>query len=164
MPSGAPSEADRRFLERAVALALEAERRGNLPVGAVVTLDEKVIAEAGAATFAPARHPGRHAEVRALAAIPERLIPRLGEMTCYTTLEPCIMCFGALLLHAVGRVVYGADDPRGGAVALLAHLPPYVAAKAQSMSWEGPAWPEVCDPLARRTLARHWGPHGSSDG
>jgi len=101
-----PDEADLNFLRRAIRLAFEAEAAGNLPVGAVVTLGGRVVAEAGNAVLAPAYHPGRHAETEALRLVPEDLWPRGREMTIYTTLEPCVMCAGALLLHGVGRVVF----------------------------------------------------------
>jgi tRNA(adenine34) deaminase len=135
-----------------VRLALRAEEEGNLPVGAVVTLAGRPIAEGASRVRVPAFHPARHAEIEALGRVPVELWPRAAEMTCYTTLEPCLMCLGALILHGVGRVVYGARDPRGGAVGMLAHLPDYVAAKAGAMAWIGPALPAVCDPLCARVL------------
>lgn len=147
-------EFDLVHLRRAVALALEAERRGDLPVGAVVTLDGRVIAEAGNAVVVPAYHPGRHAETEALARVPAALWPRAREMTCYTTLEPCVMCAGALVLHGLGRVVFGALDPVGGAGPFVAHLPDYYAGGAGVPLWVGPAMPDVCDPLFRRVLSR----------
>lgn len=150
------TDGDERFLRHAVELALEAERRGDLPIAAVIVLGEEIVSAAGNRSFTPSPHPGRHAEVLALAGIPDGLVSRLPEMTCYCTLEPCLMCFGALVLHRMGRVVFGAADPRGGAVSLVEHLPPYVAAKARAMSWTGPVWPEVCDPLCQRALARYW--------
>ncbi|HEX8561021.1 MAG TPA: nucleoside deaminase [Pyrinomonadaceae bacterium] len=146
--------ADLSFLRRAVRLALEAEAGGNLPVGAVVALGGRAVAEAGNAVLAPAYHPGRHAEVEALRLVPAELWPRAREMTVYTTLEPCVMCAGALLLHGFGRVVFGARDALGGAGALLEHLPPYYAGGAGVPLWVGPLMPEVCDPLFRRVLAR----------
>lgn len=152
------TDGDERFLRHAVELALEAERRGDLPIAAVIVLGEEIVSAAGNRSFTPSPHPGRHAEVLALAGIPDGLVARLPEMTCYCTLEPCLMCFGALVLHRMGRVVFGALDPRGGAVSLVEHLPPYVAAKAKAMSWTGPVWPEVCDPLCQRALARYWSP------
>jgi tRNA(adenine34) deaminase len=145
-----------RFLQHAVELALGAERGGNLPVAAVITLGDEIVAAAAARTLQPAVHPGRHAEVLALAAIPDPLVPRLAEMTCYCTLEPCLMCFGALVLHRIGGVVFGARDPRGGAVSILPYLPADAAAEARAVRWEGPAWPEVCGPIAERVLARYW--------
>ena len=147
---------DQGFLSHAVELALEAERRGDLPIAAVIVLGDEIVSAAGNRSFTPSPHPGRHAEVLALGGIPEALVARLPEMTCYCTLEPCLMCFGALVLHRMGRVVFGALDPRGGAVSLVEHLPPYVAAKARAMSWTGPVWPEACDPLCERALARYW--------
>lgn len=89
-----PATRDLLYLRRAVGLALEAEKQGNLPIGAVVTLDDRVIAEAGNALLIPQYHPGRHAEIEALQRVPENLWPRAREMTCYTTLEPCMMCTG----------------------------------------------------------------------
>ncbi len=159
-PADPAGSAPSPYLQRAVALALAGEREGNLPVGAILVLDGEIVAEASARTFHPHPHPGRHAEALCLAAVPETIVPRLPEMTCYCTLEPCLMCFGALVLHRVGGVVFGARDPRGGAVGLIAVLPPYVAAKAAAMRWEGPAWPRVCDPLCERTLARYWSATG----
>jgi tRNA(adenine34) deaminase len=155
--SGTPGELTERdvgLVRRAVELALEAERGGNLPVGAVITLDGRVIAEAGNAALVPHYHPGRHAETEALGRVPAELWPRGREMTCYTTLEPCVMCAGALLLHGVGRVVFGARDPEGGAGVLLPHLPRYYAGGAGVPLWVGPALPDSCDPLYLRARAR----------
>ena len=69
-------EADLTFLRRAARLALEAEAGGNLPVGAVVTLGGRAVAEAGNAVLAPVYHPGRHAETEALRRVPADLWPR----------------------------------------------------------------------------------------
>lgn len=146
-------EADLNFLRRAVGIALEAEAGGNLPVGAVVVLGGEVVAEAGNAVLSPAYHPGRHAEIEALRLVPASLWPRGREMSVYTTLEPCVMCAGALLLHGVGRIVFGAADPTGGAGPLLAHLPAYYAGGAGVPLWLGPLLPEVCDPLYARVLS-----------
>jgi len=146
--------AELSFLRRAVGLALEAERRGDLPVGAVVVLGGEVVAEASNAVLVPEYHPGRHAETEALGRVPAALWPRAREMTCYTTLEPCVMCAGALLLHGVGRVVFGAADEEGGAGALLGNLPPYYAGGSGVPEWVGPALSEECAPLYRRMVGR----------
>jgi tRNA(adenine34) deaminase len=146
---------DLAHLRRAVQLALEAERLGNLPIGAVLTLDHAVISEAGNALVIPHYHPGRHAEMEALARVDAKLWPRSREMTCYTTLEPCVMCMGALLLHGVGRVVFGTSDPEGGAGRMLSHLPDYYAGGTAGVPlWIGPALPELCDPLYARVKER----------
>ena len=148
------TDGDIMHLRRAVEVALEAERGGNLPVGAVVVLGGEVLAEAGNRVLAPAYHPGRHAETEALARVPASLWLRGREMTCYTTLEPCVMCVGALLLHGVGRVVFGSSDPEGGAGPLLASLPPYYAGGRGVPDWVGPGLPRVCDALYERARAR----------
>jgi tRNA(adenine34) deaminase len=141
-------------LRRAVHLALEAERQGNLPVGAVITLDGEVIAEAGNAVLAPYYHPGRHAEMEALQRVPVELWPLGRRMTCYTTLEPCVMCMGALVLHGVGRVVFGAHDREGGAARLLSRLPVYYAGGRAVPRLMGPLLPELCDALYERVISR----------
>lgn len=148
----AADDADLRHIRRALHLALEAEAGGNLPVGAVVAMGGEVVAEAGNAVLVPFYHPGRHAETEALARVPASLWPRGREMTVYTTLEPCLMCAGAMLLHGVGRVVFGALDPLGGAGGLLARLPAYYEDSAGVPEWVGPVMPELCDPLFRRVL------------
>jgi tRNA(adenine34) deaminase len=145
---------DIAHLRRAVRLALEAEAHGNLPIGAVITLGDRVIAEAGNAVLIPGYHPGRHAEIEALGRVPESLWPRAAEMTCYTTLEPCLMCAGTLLLHGVGRVVFGARDSEGGGGFILSHLPDYYAGGAGAPIWVGPLLPEICDPLYERSKKR----------
>ena len=146
---------DRDHLQRAIAVAQEAERRGNLPIGALIVLDDEVIAEGFNAVVLPSRHPGRHAEMEALVRVPEHLWMRAREMTCYTTLEPCVMCFGALLLHGVGRIVFGATDPQGGASVLLEHLPPYYAGPEWRPVMEGPLAQEQCEPLFERAYSRY---------
>ena len=153
--SGRDTRRDVEYLRRAVALALEAERLGNMPVGAVITLGGEVVAEAGNALLVPTYDPRRHAEVEALSRVPAPLWPRGRGMTCYTTLEPCVMCMGALLLCGVGRVVYGARDVEGGAGVVLAHLPHYYSGGAARVPlWVGPLLAEICDPLARRVRER----------
>ncbi len=142
-------ETDLEFMQRAVELALDAESKGNLPIGALLVLDGAVIAQGQSELLIPKYAPGKHAEMRALAGVEDSLWPEAGRMTCYTTLEPCVMCFGALLLHGVGRVVFGAYDVLGGGGPLLAHLPKYYET-ARVFAWEGPIMPEVCDPLYAR--------------
>ncbi len=153
MTDSPSNPSDRACLERAVELALQSERAGNLPVGALLTLDGAIIAEGTSSVLSPLYDPGAHAEKNALAAVDKALWPRAREMTCYSTLEPCVMCMGALLLHGVGRVVFGANDVDGGAGRMLPHLPPYYAGR-EIFEWVGPLLPEVCDPLYRRVDAR----------
>ncbi len=143
-----------KHLRRALHLALEAEENGNLPVGAVITLDDEVVAEACNSVLKPHYNPGGHAEALALRRVPAQLWARSREMTCYTTLEPCVMCMGALLLHGIGRVVFGARDAEGGAGVVLPHLPAYYAGGAGVPAWVGPLMPEACDALYLRLKER----------
>jgi tRNA(adenine34) deaminase len=106
---------DLAWMQRALALAREAEAAGEVPVGAVVTLDDVVLGE-GANRSVAARDPTAHAEIVALRAAAERSGNyRLPGTTLYVTLEPCAMCAGAIVQARVARLVYGACDPRSGA-------------------------------------------------
>jgi tRNA(Arg) A34 adenosine deaminase TadA len=150
----AAAENHLKHLYRAIELALEAERRGNLPVGAVITLNDEVIAESGNAVLVPHYYPGAHAEIESLKRVPPHLWDRCQEMTCYSTLEPCVMCMGAILLHGVGHVVFGARDAEGGSGGTLHHLPPYYADGKGVPTWKGPLLSELCDPLYHRVKQR----------
>lgn len=153
-PGPESSAADwRPWLDRAVELALDNEARGGLPVGAVVALDGRIVGEGASAVPGPPYHPGRHAEINALAAVPVELWPRAAEMSVVSTLEPCVMCFGACLLHGIGRVVFGAEDTRGGARFIREHLPPYydTPGGVGGPAWIGPVDAKRCDPLYART-------------
>lgn len=145
-------ERDRAFLDRVFELALGAEAEGNLPIAAVLVHGSEVVAEGVNRSLAPDLHPGRHAETEALRRAPDSIWKLSGELTLYTSLEPCLMCFGSIVLHRLGRVVFGALDPLGGALSLIPHLPSYVRAKAEAIRWVGPAQPERFDPLAERAL------------
>ena len=104
------------YMERALALARAAARAGEVPVGAVVVLEGRVVGEGANQTLRDT-DPTAHAEVVALrAAAREVGNHRLVGATLYVTLEPCAMCAGAASHARVARVVYGASDPKGGAV------------------------------------------------
>lgn len=113
---GAPeSAADRGWMARALAEARAAGAAGEVPVGAVVVREGDLLAAAGNAPVA-ANDPSGHAEIRALrAAAAEAGNYRLPGTTLYVTLEPCLMCVGALVHARVERVVFGAADPKSGA-------------------------------------------------
>jgi tRNA(adenine34) deaminase len=104
---------DGYFLREAILLAEKAEQRGNLPIGAVIILDNEIIARGSNSIWQPALELTRHAEMEALRSVPPDLWLKSREMTLYTTLEPCVMCAGAILLHQLGRLVYGSTDPWG---------------------------------------------------
>ncbi|HEX7244505.1 MAG TPA: tRNA adenosine(34) deaminase TadA [Solirubrobacterales bacterium] len=105
--------------EELMALALErareAERHGDVPIGAVVAHDGEPLAAAGNERELR-RDPTAHAEILAIRAAGEALGGwRLPGTTLYVTLEPCAMCAGAIVLARVPTVVYGAPDPKAGA-------------------------------------------------
>jgi tRNA(adenine34) deaminase len=83
---------DLDYLRRAVQLAKEAQSIGNLPIGAVITLDDRIIGAGKNSIWLPHNRPNRHAEIEALESVPNELWFRAANMTLYTTLEPCLMC------------------------------------------------------------------------
>lgn len=144
------SENDKNHFRRAIELAKSAERVGNLPIGAVITLNNEVIAEGKNKIWHPTFSGTRHAEIEAIHSVPNELWPRSREMTLYSTLEPCLMCTGAILLHYFGRVVFGASDSIGGGTCVFGHMPPYLENELQQTQWIGPAFHEECDELFLR--------------
>ena len=136
----------------AIRLALEAESEGNLPIGCVVTLAGRVVAEGRSRIWEPVFDATRHAEIEALRELPRKHLARAPELTLYTTLEPCMMCAGAIYLHRIGRVVFGAKDDYGGLPVHDVELPAYFAKRRSQSRWEGPALSEECDPLFVRAL------------
>jgi len=107
---------DEQMMRRALQLAEQAARHGDVPIGAVVARGDEVLGQAGNERELRG-DPTAHAEVLALREAAERLGGwRLLETTLYVTLEPCPMCAGAITLARVPRLVYGAADPKGGAV------------------------------------------------
>ncbi len=110
---------DFNFMRKALELAATAAARGEVPVGALVVHDNQVIAE-GYNERESRPSALAHAELLAL----ERATIKLGRWrllgcTLYVTLEPCVMCAGAIVQSRVDRVVYGAADPKAGAVESL---------------------------------------------
>ena len=102
--------------------AAEAEAAGDVPIGAVIVRDGKIIAAAHNRRIL-GRDPTAHAEMLAIRAAAEAVGDwRLTGCTLLVTLEPCCMCAGAIVLARVDRLVYGAADPKAGAVATLYRL------------------------------------------
>ena len=107
---------DESFMREALALAAEAEAAGEVPVGAVVVRDDVVIGRGRNQPIA-AVDPTAHAEVVALREAARNVGNyRLTGSTLYVTVEPCLMCVGALVHARVERLVYGAREPKAGAV------------------------------------------------
>ena len=103
-------------MRRALDLAMEASAAGEVPVGAVVTCGEELIAEA-CNSMRGTSDPTAHAEIVAIRAAASRLgTSRLDDCTLWVTLEPCAMCAGAIALARMKGLRFAAEDPKGGAV------------------------------------------------
>lgn len=108
---------DERFMRRALELAARAENE--VPVGAVVVIDGKIVGEGWNRPLAT-HDPTSHAEIEAIRAAGKATGNyRLTGATLYVTVEPCTMCVGAIFNARVARVVYGADEPKTGAADLF---------------------------------------------
>lgn len=107
---------DEQMMQLALEEARRAGRNGEVPVGAIVVVEGRVRARAANRTVTD-HDPTAHAEMVALRAAASELGNyRLTGATLYVTLEPCAMCAGAMIQARIARLVYGADDPKGGAV------------------------------------------------
>lgn len=104
------------YMQRALELAQYAETQGGVPVGAVLVLDNEIIAE-GYNQPISSNDPTAHAEMVALRQAAQHVQNyRLPHTTLYVTLEPCAMCAGALQHARIQRLVFGASDPKTGAI------------------------------------------------
>ncbi len=113
---------DSVWMSRALELAAEAARCGEVPVGALIVRGREVLAEGHNRTVTDS-DPSAHAEVVVMRSAGARLGDwRLTDCTLYVTLEPCAMCCGAIVLARIPRVVYGASDPKSGMVGSLGNL------------------------------------------
>lgn len=110
------------LMQRALVLAARAEAEGEVPVGAVIVLNDEVIGEGWNQTIA-AHDPTAHAEIMAMRDAAQRLQNyRLTGASLYVTIEPCPMCAGAMVHARLTRVVYGASDPLAGAAGTVFNL------------------------------------------
>ena len=119
-----PPEAgrDAEFMRAALAQAAAARAAGEVPVGAVLVRDERIIASGANAPIA-SHDPTAHAEIAALREGGRALGSyRLTDTTLYVTLEPCLMCAAAIMHARVRRLVFGAWDPRAGGAGSLANV------------------------------------------
>jgi len=103
---------DEDFMRRALELAQRAQAEGEVPIGSVVVLDDRIVGEGWNRPIASS-DPTAHAEIQALRAAAQALKNyRLPGATLYVTLEPCDMCLGAMFHARIARAVYGATDPK----------------------------------------------------
>jgi tRNA(adenine34) deaminase len=139
---------DRRFMARALELARLAEAAGEVPVGAVIVKDGRVVAEGWNRPIG-SRDPTAHAEIVALRAAGQALgTYRLTDTTLYVTLEPCAMCASAMVHARVKRLVFAAADPRAGAAGSVFNIVQH-AALNHRIECTGGILEEECGSLLR---------------
>lgn len=113
---------DEYFMQQAIAFAREAERVGEVPIGAIVTFNNEIIGE-GYNRPISSNDPTAHAEMIALREASRKINNyRLIDTTLYVTLEPCAMCAGAMIHARINRLFFGAYDPKSGAIESIFHL------------------------------------------
>ena len=132
----------------AIRLAQRAERQGEVPVGAVVVKDERCIAEGWNIPIS-SHDPTAHAEVVALRGAGIQVANyRLNDATLYVTLEPCVMCIGAMSHARIKRLVFGAYDPKRGAVCNALSLTD-ASFLNHRISWDGGILETECSEMLR---------------
>lgn len=103
------------WMHHAITLALKAQEKGEVPIGAVIVRDNQIIGQGHNCPIATC-DPTSHAEIQAIRAATQfDNNYRLNNTTLYVTLEPCAMCAGAIIQARINRVVFGTADPRSGA-------------------------------------------------
>ena len=116
MTAAAESESDARWMRQALLAAHDARQRDEVPVGTCIVVGETMLAVAGNRTRTDG-DPTAHAEIVALREAARKAGNyRLADAVVYSTIEPCVMCAGALIQARVSRLVFGARDERAGAV------------------------------------------------
>ena len=110
------------WMQKAIAEALKAQGKAEVPIGCVIVRDGRIIARAH--NLRESRQdPAAHAELLAIRKAARRLNAwRLLDTTLYVTLEPCLMCMGAIILARIPKVVFGCFDPKAGAAGSLYDL------------------------------------------
>jgi len=148
-----PLERDQYWMRHALALANKAAAEGEVPVGAVLVSNNQLIAQ-GYNTPIQACDPTAHAEINALrmAANKQQNYRLLGN-TLYVTLEPCLMCLGALIHARIQRLVFGALDAKTGAIASQFSLLDTKAHNHQ-IDWEGGCLAEESEVLLKEFFQR----------
>lgn len=146
------NEIDESWMRYAIRLAQRAEMAGEVPVGALLVKNEKVIAEGWNAVI-ETHDPSAHAEVVAVRRAGKVIENyRLIDTTLYVTLEPCVMCMGAISHARVKRLVFGAFDEKRGAVCNALNLTdaPFLNHR---VDWQGGVLEDVCSQLLKDFFA-----------
>lgn len=145
---GIAQTTDETWMRHAIRLAQRAEQQGEVPVGAIIVKDNECIAEGWNASIAD-HDPTAHAEIVALRTAGRAVKNyRLCEAVLYVTLEPCVMCMGAISQARIKRLVFGASDPKRGAVCNALNL-----ADAHFLNhrieWQGGILEQECSEMLR---------------
>ncbi len=136
-------------MKLALAAARRAGHAGEVPVGAVLRGRDGAILASGRNAMIARRDPTAHAEIIAIRRAGGVSVNyRLPGATLYATLEPCLMCLGAIAHARIARVIYGATDPKRGALAAAA-LPEVARTLHHRMRWEGGLLADECGALLR---------------
>jgi tRNA(adenine34) deaminase len=139
---------DEAWMRYAIRLAQRAEQQDEVPVGAVIIRDNQCIAE-GWNTPITSHDPTAHAEVVALRGAGVHVANyRLNDVTLYVTLEPCVMCIGAMSHARIKRLVFGAYDPKRGAVCNALSLSD-ASFLNHRISWDGGVLEAECSEMLR---------------
>jgi tRNA(adenine34) deaminase len=145
---GISQTTDEEWMRHAIRLAQRAEQQGEVPVGAIVVKDNRCIAE-GWNIPITSHDPTAHAEVVALRGAGIHVENyRLTEATLYVTLEPCVMCIGAMSHARIKRLVFGAYDPKRGAVCNALSLTD-ASFLNHKISWDGGILEIECSEMLR---------------
>jgi len=127
---------DEVFMREALKEANKAYKKNEVPIGAVVVKNNKIIGR-GHNLVERSGNAAAHAEIHAIAAAAKKAGGwRLNGCSLYTTVEPCLMCFGASMLSRIPRIVYGADEPEFGSIKRIKKLPERIEIKGGVLSEE----------------------------
>lgn len=145
---GISETTDEAWMRHAIRLAQRAEQQGEVPVGAIVVKDNRCIAE-GWNIPITSHDPTAHAEVVAMRGAGVHFGNyRLNDATLYVTLEPCVMCIGAMSHARIKRLVFGAYDPKRGAVCNALSLTD-AAFLNHKIDWDGGVLEKECSEMLR---------------
>lgn len=137
------------YMGRALKLARLAEAGGEVPVGALLVVEGEIIGEGWNRPIGE-HDPSAHAEIMALRDAGRRIGNyRFPASTLYVTLEPCVMCAGAIIHARVGQVVFGAADPKGGAAGSVFNLLPSDSRFNHRTDCEGGVLAEACGEILK---------------
>jgi len=144
-------QAETKFFQKAVEVAKLAELKGNLPIGSVITLNDEIISIGENKILDSDNSCIKHAEINSITNIPKGMLHLIRDMTIYSTLEPCLMCFGAISLCGFKKVVFGTYDVYGG-FSEVKDFPVFFEESLKKMVIKGNVLPEISRELYLKSL------------